>query len=54
MSINCSMKALAQPCVGNKQSGLSTLLKGTKSMKAMASATIEPTTVSLVIQRLYH
>ena len=28
------MKASAQPCVGNKQSGSSTLLKGTNSVKA--------------------
>ena len=48
------MKASAQPCVENKQSGLSTLLKSTKSVKAVASARIEPTTVGLVIQRLNH
>ena len=35
----------AQPCIGNKQSGLSTLLKGTKSVEAVASARIEPTAV---------
>ena len=54
MSIHCRMKTSAQPCVGNKQSSLSTLLKGTKSTKAVASARIEPTTVGLVIQRLNH
>ena len=37
VSIHCRMKALAQPCVGNKQSGLSTLLKGTKSVKVVVS-----------------
>ena len=55
VSIHCRIKASAQPSVGNKQSGLSTLLKSTKSMKAvMTSARIEPTTVGLVIQHLNH
>ena len=53
VSIHCRMKASTQLCVGNKQSGLSTLLKGAKSVKAVASARIEPTTVRLVV-RLNH
>ena len=45
LSIHCRMKASAQPCVGNKQLGISTLLKGTKYVKAVASARIEPTII---------
>ena len=33
VSIHCRMKAWAHPCVGNKQLGLSTLLKGTSLWK---------------------
>ena len=46
------MKASAQPFVADKHSDSSSSLKGSKSVKAVASARIETTTVGLVIQRI--